>query len=99
MDWISADIDFGLIAHFIVYFILGFLSSGAIRSNFTWKNKFFITLLICVLFALTDELHQYLEPERVARMIDVVLDSASALAGIGFYFLFYLKLITKHKYS
>ena len=98
-DWISTEIDFGLIAHFIVYFILGFLSSGAVRSNFNWKNKFLIILLICVLYAVTDEIHQYFEAERVARPIDVVLDSASALAGIGFYFLVYLKLINKQKYS
>ena len=83
--------DFGLIAHFVVYFIFGFLLSGALRTNFNWKNRFLLALLFCVLYAVLDEIHQYFEPERKFRISDIVLDSVSALGGIGFYFLFNLR--------
>lgn len=85
-DKISTGLDFDFIAHFIVYFILGFLTSGAIKTNFTWKNKFLITVLVCILFASSDELHQYFEPERKCRMIDVITDCVSSILGILFFY-------------
>ena len=72
------------LAHLIVYFVLGFLASRAVKLNFNWKYKLLITLLFCIVYAFTDELHQHFETERRFRFIDILTDSAGAFAGILF---------------
>ena len=84
--------SFRFIAHLLVYFILGFLASGAIRLNFTWKQKFIISLLFCILYSLSDEFHQHLVPERRFRLIDLSYDVLGSLAGILTYYCVYLRL-------
>ncbi len=39
-------------------------------------------LIICVVYAATDELHQYFVVERSAEITDIVIDGAGALIGI-----------------
>ena len=82
---IDTDIPLRFLAHLFVYFVLGFLSSGAVKHNFNWKHKLLITLLICIFYAFTDELHQHFETERRFRFVDIVTDSAGAAMGIIFY--------------
>ncbi len=82
---IDAEIPIRLLAHLFVYFVLGFLSSGAVKLNFNWKHKLLITLLFCIFYAFTDELHQFFEIERRFRFIDIATDSVGAFAGILFY--------------
>lgn len=84
--------DFRFVAHLVVYFILGFLASGSIRLNFTWKHKFLFTLLFCILFCLSDEFHQHLAPGRRFRFIDLSLDALGSLAGILTYYCVHLRL-------
>ena len=91
-DKISVKINFRLIAHLIVYFILGFLASGAIRSNFNWDKKVVFTVLICFLYGISDEVHQYFEPVRKCRLIDMITDGGGSLLGILTYYLGYLRL-------
>ena len=45
------------IAHFTEYAALGFCMSGAVYFTFN-KNKFYIPLIPCVLYAISDEIHQ-----------------------------------------
>lgn len=96
-DLLSSEIDLSLIAHVIVYFILGFLVSGAVNLNIEWKNKLFISVLACLLYAAFDEIHQYFEPERKWQLITMIIDSISSLLGILFYYLAYPKLLSKDK--
>ena len=91
-DKIDTEIPLRNIAHLVVYFILGFLSSGAVRLNFSWKQKWLITLFFCIFYAFTDEVHHFFELERRFRFIDIAIDSVGAFAGILFYNLLYLKL-------
>lgn len=69
-------------AHFTLYFILGFLVF--IYLNGCTQNKFIIiySLLICFIYACTDEFHQYFVNGRYCSFIDVLIDSAGALTSI-----------------
>ncbi len=90
---IDTEIPLRLLAHLFVYFVLGFLASGAVKLNFRWKHKLLIALLFCVFYAFTDELHQHFEAERRFRFIDIATDSVGAFAGI---LLYHLPLRIKH---
>lgn len=69
------------LAHFSEYAALGFCMSGAIYFTFS-KNRFYIPLIPCVLYAAGDEIHQYFVPERACRLFDVFVDSCGSLTGI-----------------
>lgn len=74
-------------AHFMAYLVLGLLSSNALGKNRpnSLRNAL-LALLICVLYAISDEVHQLFVPGRGGRATDVLIDSAGALVGIGLYF-------------
>ena len=73
------------LAHSAVYFILAVLTSSAVskRRLPMWKNLG-ISMLICVLFAVSDEIHQMFVPGRTAEVKDLLLDSAGASLGLIF---------------
>lgn len=71
------------LAHFFEYYILSaalyiFVWTYGRRLLFTISVSFFGT----VLYALTDEFHQYFVPERQASFWDVLLDTGGALCGV-----------------
>ncbi len=73
-------------AHFFVYLVLGFLVLNALnRSGF--KN-IGLALLICVVYAVSDEIHQAFVPGRGPGVRDVFIDSVGSAVGIGIYLLF-----------
>lgn len=94
-DKITTEINFRFIAHLMVYFILGFLVSGAVRLNFIWKSKLVMSIAICILFSIFDEFHQYFEPGRRLRLIDIGTDSIGSLVGISVHYFVYLRLKKK----
>jgi len=49
-----------------------------------WKFILF-SLGICVLYAVSDEVHQLFVPGRGRQVRDVLIDSAGAIVGIGLY--------------
>lgn len=75
-------------AHVSEYFVLGALVMNAMKTSKVLKFKALIfSVLICILYAISDELHQLFVPGRGAQMMDVLIDSAGAIAGIGCIFL------------
>jgi VanZ family protein len=73
-------------AHFFIYLVLAVLVMNALRkSGFINLKVFGFTLLICVLYASSDEIHQHFVPGRGAQVKDVFIDSIGAIVGIGFY--------------
>lgn len=75
-------------AHFSAYLILGLLVSHALESG--KRKASFVTFLICVLYASSDEFHQIFIPGRSGQLSDVLLDSFGSLTGIALYLrLFY----------
>lgn len=75
-------------AHFFIYFFLGMLVLHALNmSKGTGGKTIGLAILICVLYAISDEVHQLFVPGRGAQVKDVLIDSAGASVGIVGYLL------------
>ena len=75
-------------AHFFAYFVLGILVVHALSKSLKpiWKGSV-IALVICVLYAITDEVHQLFIPGQSGEVRDVLLDSVGAAVGLSVYLL------------
>lgn len=74
-------------AHFLEYAVLGFLVLVAVRAFVTANGKIsLISILICLTYALTDEVHQLFIPGRTFQLIDIILDTAGAAVVIAVFF-------------
>lgn len=70
-------------AHFFNYLMLGLLIMNAlVCSSVNRRQSFFIALGICIIYFISDELHQILIPGRGAQIKDVVIDIVGAIVGI-----------------
>jgi VanZ family protein len=70
-------------AHFFIYAVLGWLSLRAVSiSGVPWRKAWLMTLGGCLLYALSDEVHQMAIPGRAGQWTDVLLDGGGSLAGI-----------------
>lgn len=67
-------------AHFIEYFLLGFLMTG----TFCYAKKFsiFKPMFFCLFTALCDETIKIFAVDRLAQISDIWVDGAGAMAGI-----------------
>jgi VanZ family protein len=77
--------------HFAEYAVFALLSIRFARNmtKGTIKGKTYtVTIIILVLFAISDELHQSFVPGRFASVLDFIADLAGILVGIGIYLLF-----------
>ena len=73
-------------AHFFIYFVLAFLVMNAL---YIWDVKtktLIISGIICILYAISDELHQYFVAERSGNVIDVMWDSSASLISSYLYY-------------
>ncbi len=71
------------LAHFTEYMILGILMYMASSKNNTRNNKVLWCILLCALYAITDEVHQAFVPGRGPGVLDVIIDTAgSIITGI-----------------
>lgn len=69
-------------AHFSEYAVLAFLARRAFissSSSFIERNWFQLGLILVVVYALLDELHQRFEPTRTASIYDSAIDVAGGL--------------------
>ncbi|WP_173915582.1 VanZ family protein [Halobacillus sp. Marseille-Q1614] len=75
-------------AHVVVFFTLALLFYWAIVRtwNFSVQISLLSAWLLTVVYAITDELHQRLTPNRTPYFGDVVLDSTGAIAAVLFIF-------------
>lgn len=95
IERVTSDIDFDVSnfnhivrknAHFFAYLILGVLVSNALKSNgLKGSRRFLIALAFCILYAISDEIHQLFIPGRAGQVRDVIIDSAGAVVGISGY--------------
>lgn len=75
-------------AHFFVFLVLGILVINVLsRSGRKGVRAIAMALGICVLYAVSDEVHQLFVPGRGAQVKDVLIDSAGAIVGICIYVL------------
>lgn len=92
-------------AHFFIYCALGFFSLLSAKTffiesgrGFPKKRGFLSASAFCFFYAASDEIHQLFVAERSGSPLDVLLDLAGSLVGIGVAFLvfsLFVKIFTK----
>lgn len=76
------------LAHFTIYALLGSLIFLACCKRRLSSGKCLVwAMVLCILYAITDEWHQYDVPGRGAQLSDVLLDSLGAIIGILFMYI------------
>lgn len=79
-------------AHLSLYLILGILVISLLREYMVINTKLvLLSLLICVLYACSDEIHQLFVPGRSGEVRDVLIDTLGACLGVSFYYLVFRK--------
>lgn len=88
------------LAHLSEYLILGILIISLI-SEFTLINRkaFFIGLLLCIIYATSDEIHQLFSVGRSARILDILIDTIGSSIGISIYYLIDKKILRRKLYE
>ena len=66
------------LAHFMEYFILGILCVNLCKKR---KDTYF-AIIFCVLYAISDEVHQIFVHGRAFGVMDIMIDSCGAILGI-----------------
>ncbi|MSU00233.1 VanZ family protein [Tissierella pigra] len=70
-------------AHFFAYLLLGILVMSMLKIAKVHITKAVIlALIICIIYAISDEFHQLFVPGRGAQIKDVIIDTAGAITGI-----------------
>ena len=68
-------------AHFTIYLVLGILVFLMLK-EYNIKNTIIVSLLICMIYALTDEIHQLFIVGRSGNLIDCLIDTLGSIIGI-----------------
>lgn len=80
------------LAHFSIYLLLGiFVYNIFLLTGF--KHKELLSILICMIYAITDETHQLFISGRTGQVLDVFIDTMGSLTSI-----LLIKLIRSKKY-
>ena len=87
------------LAHYTLYFILGILSFLVVKDYSINKKLIIYSLLICFLYACSDEFHQLFIIGRSARVLDVMIDTFGSLCGISIFYIFNKKIFKKSIYT
>ena len=80
------------LAHVSEYLMLGILVYNLVMV-FNLKDPFLIALLLCILYSISDEIHQLFVPSRSGMVIDVLIDTIGIYIGIFLCSKFYNKYI------
>lgn len=81
VDWFVTPVRKG--AHLLVYFVLGYLMIYTLKEfRLVDKRTYIYAVILCMLYAVSDEVHQYFVPGRNAGVIDVVIDTVGAGLGV-----------------
>ena len=69
------------LAHFMIYLILGILIYNLLK-QYRISNILIVSILICLIYALTDEIHQLFVFGRSGELKDVLIDIIGSSVGI-----------------
>ena len=73
-------------AHIISYFILGVLMVSLLKEfRLVDKRTFIFAVIMCILYAISDEVHQYYVPGRSGDVVDVLIDTVGSIFGVWFW--------------
>lgn len=72
------------IAHFSIYTLVGFLLIALLSTyeNIKRKNQIYISTMLGISYAISDEIHQSFTPGRGPKITDVFIDSLGVFFGI-----------------
>ena len=77
------------VAHFFLYFVLGILWMNLLKEHRVSLGKQVIySLLFCIMYACSDEIHQLFIPGRSGNIIDTMIDTTGSLCSIITIYLF-----------
>lgn len=70
------------IAHFTLYFVLGISVYLFIKEFYSDKRLIIYTILICLLYATSDEIHQLFVPGRSFQLLDILIDTLGSIVSL-----------------
>lgn len=68
------------ISEYLILAILVFLYINCFKIKYS--KKFIYTLIVCVVYAITDEIHQIFSPGRAALFTDILIDAFGSSIGL-----------------
>lgn len=75
-------------AHYTVYLILGILVYRAIDTYAIERSqKVYLAMLLCIGYAISDEIHQIFVPGRAGTLLDVLIDSMGSATSIAYIYI------------
>ena len=83
------------LAHFTLYFMLGIIAY-LLLNTFIDKKVILISIILCLMFAIADEIHQLFLDGRTAKVYDVLIDTVGSSSAIYLTY-FIRKIINKKK--
>lgn len=87
------------LAHFSIYTVVGILLMGLISTyNIEEMKRIYISIVIGIIYATSDEIHQFFIPGRAAKFTDVMIDTMGVALGITLVLLF-LKILEKNRHK
>ena len=84
------------LAHYTEYFILGLLVINMFTKN-NINNKYLISIILCIIYATSDEIHQLFIPGRACQLRDILIDSIGSITGIYLYKLINKKILKNNR--
>ena len=73
-------------AHFFAYLVLGVLLANGFKvAGFNGLKVYVWAVIFCILYAVSDEVHQLFVPGRGGQVRDVIIDTAGGAVGIFIY--------------
>lgn len=69
--------------HLVAYFVLGAFVYYAFGKTTSTKYRGVLTILICLLYGVSDEFHQSFVPGRAVELFDLMNDGIGASLAVG----------------
>lgn len=82
------------LAHFTEYLILGLLVANMFTKN-NINNLYLISIILCIIYATSDEIHQLFVPGRACQLRDILIDSIGSITGVYLHKLINTKILKK----
>lgn len=85
-------------AHLSIYLLLGILLISYLTEyNLNDKKLIIYSIVIALLYACSDEIHQIFVPGRSGEIRDIIIDTIGSTVGVFIYFMFYKHWRKKHE--
>lgn len=71
------------LAHVAIYMVLGLVSYLALPRAWSVRKRVALVIMLCLVYAITDEFHQSFVPGRGPEIRDVLIDTLGSSIGMG----------------